>query len=436
MIASRKARTGLALFALFVSAVAAGAEEYTFDASAFEKKPFELGGYVQLKQEGFSLNRSGAFYKLGTYGQVQRDTLDRTTGTLELAGKIRQGIGTFDFRTQSNYAWDQLQHDHENSIYEAAYSIRPDPRLTLEAGKRVLRWGKGYAWNPVGFVERPKDPNDPQLARQGYWLADADWIVNREGAALQTLAFTPVILPVGNDVNSDFGTTGHLNPAAKLYLLYRDTDIDFMWQGKGSRPARFGADFSRNLTSNFEVHGEWARVEKFTRPVTNATGVVTNTTGNATSYLLGLRYLTQSDTTYILEYYRNGTGYSEQEASQFYQLVNTTFAQIQQTGGSPLLRKALALSQGAYGRPNAGERYVYFRAQQKDALGIVYFQPAITAMLNLEDRSYQITPELLYTGINNLELRLKAYLLQGGASTDFGEKQTSRRIELYARYYF
>ena len=39
----------------------------------------------------------------------------------------------------------------------------------MEAGKRTLRWGKGYAWNPIGFVERPKDPNDPDLAREGYW---------------------------------------------------------------------------------------------------------------------------------------------------------------------------------------------------------------------------------------------------------------------------
>lgn len=429
-------RSGLALALWFGIAAAAGAEEYSFDASAFEKKPFEIGGYAQLKQEGFALNRSGAFYKLGTYGLPQRDTLDRSTGTLELTGKVRQGIGTFDFRTYSSIQRDQAQRDNVNSVYEAAYSIRPDPGLTLEAGKRVLRWGKGYAWNPVGFVERPKDANDPQLSREGYWMANADWIVNREGAALQTLAFTPVILPVGNEVNSDFGASGHLNPAAKLYLLYRDTDIDFIWQGKGSRPARFGADFSRNLSSNFEIHGEWARVQQSSRPVTTASGITSNEIGNATSYLLGLRYLTQSDTTYTLEYYRNGSGYTEQEANQFYQLVNTTFNQIQQTGSSPLLRKTLSLGQGSYARPNAGERYLYFRAQQKDGLGIVYFQPAITAMVNLEDRSYQITPELSYTGINNLELRLKAYVLQGGASTDFGEKQNSRRLEFYARYSF
>lgn len=428
----------LPLWALVASwwlASAGAAGEFSFDASEFEKKPFELGGYVQLKQEAFALNRTGAFYKLNYLGQPQRHYLDRTTATLQLAGKVRHGTGTFDFRTNSDVRRDQLADGRDNTVFEAVYSMRPNPGLTLEAGKRALRWGKGYAWNPIGFVERPKDPNDPQLSREGYVMADADFIFN-PGGNLQTVAFTPVLLPAGKDVNSDFGAAGHVNPAARLYLLYRDTDIDFAWQGKGSRPSRFGFDFSRNVTSNFEVHGEWVRVRQFSRPVADDAGRVATETANATSYLLGLRYLTASDTTYIFEYYRNGTGYSEPEARQFYQLVDTAFTQFQQAGSSALLQKAQSLGQGSYGRPSSGAQYLYFRAQQKDALGIVYFQTAITAMLNLQDRSFQVTPELQYTGVGNLELRLRLFLLHGHSATDFGEKANSRKLEIYARYYF
>jgi hypothetical protein len=421
--------------ALLLAGAGAVAEEYSFDASEFEKKPYEIGGWAQLKQERFAFDRRAAFYKLNTFGQPQRDDLDRTSATLQLAGKLRHGIGTFDFRTNSDVQRDQLAHDRSNAFFEAAYSVRPDPGLTLEAGKRSLKWGKGYAWNPIGFVERPKDPNDPQLAREGFVLADADLIVNRDGN-LRTIAFTPVLLPVGDGVNGDFGASGHLNPAAKLYLLYRDTDIDFAWQGKGSRPGRYGFDFSRNLASNFEVHGEWARIRQFTKPIADGAGRVANETRDANSHLLGMRYLTERDTTLIAEYYRNGTGYSDREFRDFYQFVDTAFAQFGQTGSDAAVQRAIALSQSAYGRPNPGTHYLYVRAQQKDALGIVYFSPAITAMVNLQDHSYQVTPELQYTGINNLELRLRLFLLQGGASTDFGEKQSSRKLELYARYYF
>ena len=427
----RAQRSFWPLVLLFAATGIAAQEQPAFDASQFEKKPFELGGYVQLRQEGFSLNRGAAFYDLGFFGQPQRERLDRTTGTLQLAGKARQGIGTFDFRLNADARSDQLAGGRDGKVFEAAYSIRPDSGLTLEAGKRSLKWGKGYAWNPIGFVERPKDPNDPQLAREGFVMANADWI-SSPGGDLQTIAFTPVLLPVASDVNSDFGSPGHLNPAAKLYLLYRDTDIDLAWQGRGSRPARFGFDFSRNVASNFEIHGEWARIRQFPRPVTDPAGRVTTVVANRTSYLLGLRYLTEADRTYIAEYYRNGTGYSEEEARQFYQLVDAAFA----SGSAALVQRALSLGQGSYGRPNSGKDYLYFRAQQKDALGIVYFVPAITAIVNLQDRSFQVSPELLYTGINNLELRARLFLLGGGASTDFGEKQNSRKLEVYARYYF
>jgi hypothetical protein len=434
MRAARKLRAW-AVVPLLAWSVSGPAQDYSFDASQFEKKPFELGGYVQFKQESFAFNRDAAFYKLGFYNLAQREDLDRSTGTLQLAGMLRPGIGTFDFRLNADAQRDQLAHDHDASVFEAAYSIRPTPGFTLEAGKRSLKWGKGYAWNPIGFVERPKDPNDPQLAREGFVMADADWIVS-PGGDLQTVAFTPVLLPVSGEINGDFGAPGHLNPAAKLYLLYRDTDIDFAWQGKGSRPARFGMDFSRNLASNVEIHGEWARIQQFTRTVTTSTGTVTSEVRDATSYLIGARYLTASDTTYIVEYYRNGTGYSEPEARQFYDLVDSGYAQLQQAGSSALFQKALSLGQGSYGRPNAGRDYVYLRAQVKDALGIVYFAPALTAIMNWQDRSYQLTPELQYTGINNLELRLWLFLLHGGSGTDFGEKQLSRKLEFYARYYF
>lgn len=417
---------------LLLLAAGARADDYSFDAAQYEKKPYELNGYAELKAEDFALNRDSAFYKLNYYGEPQRESLDRATETLELAGKLRQGVGTFDFRAHADATQDQLADDRNSRIYEAAFSLRPRAGLTVEAGKRALSWGKGYAFNPIGFVQRVKDPNDPQLAREGFVMADGDFIWN-PGGALQTVAFTPVLVPTTNDLNSDFGASDHLNPAFKLYALYRDTDLDFAWQGKGGRPARYGFDFARNLKTNLEIHGEWARILQFARPVTDAGGRVTTEAADATSYLLGLRYLSQGNTTYIAEVYHNGTGYSEAEADSFYQLVDAAFSQAQP---NPLLQKALALGQGSYARPFNGENYLYLRAQHPDAFGIVYLQPALTAMLNLDNGSFQVTPELQYTGYNNLELRLRLYLLRGGGSTDFGEKPNSRKLELYARYYF
>ncbi|MDZ4253265.1 MAG: hypothetical protein U1A72_11925 [Sulfuritalea sp.] len=404
----------------------AQAEDFKFDAAEFDKQPFEFGGYLELKTDRSWLNRDGSFY---TLNGLARDTLERNTATLKLNAKYTRGIASFNLRANADARRDELGSEGTLRFDEAYVSFKPDPGFTLDAGKIAAKWGKGYAWNPVGFIERMKDPNDVELAREGYTMLAADFIRNfsDDGGDLKTVAFTPVLLPVGTQTNQDFGRPNHLNAAAKLYLLYRDTDIDFTWLANGSRSSRFGIDFSRNLSSALEIHGEWARLRDVEQRRIDAAGNVSSETRDATSYLLGLRYLTEHDTTWIAEYYRNGTGYTQSQLTDFHRLVDS--------GNPALLAKARQISP-SYGRPNAGERYLYLRASQKEPFDIVYFTPSATLIANLDDRSWSLTPELLYNGITNLDLRLRATWLKGSAGSEFGEKQNARKLELMARYYF
>jgi len=419
----------------WLPAASVAAEEFSFDATEFEKQPFELGGYLEFKPDRAWLNRDGAFYKLNFYNRATPDTLDRNTGTLKLNGKYTQGIASINLRADVEVRHDNLSSDRIKRFDEAYVSLKFDPGFTLDAGKLALKWGKGYAWSPVGFVERPKDPNDVELAREGYTMLAADFIRNFDGD-LKTMAFTPLLLPVGSQVNQDFGKSDHVNVAAKLYFLYQDTDIDFTWLGNGSRTPRFGVDFSRNFSSALEVHGEWARIREVELRSVGPTGVTTTQRGDATSYLLGLRYLTEQDTTLIAEYYRNGTGYQDAQAQDFYRLVDNGVTQFLTTGSDSMLKKALSASQSGYAKPNAMERYLYLRGSQKEPFDIVYFTPSLTLITNLDDHSYSLTPELLYTGITNLDLRLRATWLKGGAGSEFGERQNARKLELMMRYYF
>jgi hypothetical protein len=413
------------IFALCACLIAgmAQAEEFSFDSSAFEKKPFEFGGYLELKADRAWLNPSGSFYKLNG---LDRGTLDRNTATLKLNAKFTQGIASLNLRGAAEARRDDLARERNERFDEAYVSLKPDPSFTLDIGKIALKWGKGYAWNPVGFVERPKDPNDVELAREGFTMVTADFIRNFDGD-LKTVAFTPVLIPVGSGHNSDFGQPNHINAAAKLYLFYKDTDIDFTWLGSGSRTARFGVDFSRNLTSNFEIHGEWARIRDFEQRSIDAAGNVSATTRDVTSALVGLRYLTENDTTWIAEFFRNGTGYTESQLADFLSLADST--------NPALFSKARQISP-SYARANAGRDYLYLRASQKEPFDIVYFTPSLTLIANLADKSWSLTPELLYTGITNLDLRLRASWLHGDAYSEFGEKQNKRRLELLARFYF
>jgi len=431
----RHALLALACAGAFSAAPALAQEDYGFDAAQFEKKPFELGGYAELALERFALNRDAALYGLNFFDQGSREDFDRGTGAVQLEGLYRRGIASLRFLGHASRAHDYTGSDDDTRLYEGYLSLQPNDRTTLDLGKKVMRWGKGYAWNPAGFVERPKDPNDPELSREGHTMLAGDFVRSLDGP-LKTVAFTPLVVPTGGGLNDDFGAGAHANPAARLYLLYRDTDIDFMLLGAGSRSARYGFDFARNLTTNFEIHGEWARITEAERPVADAAGDITRVRERADSYLLGLRHLSERDTTTILEYYFNGAGYTEDEMRVFFTLAHDTYAQYQATGNAAQLARLRATVLPAYARPNPMRRYLYLRVSQKEPFDILYFTPAVTAIANADDRSYSVAPELLYTGVTNLELRLRVFFLSGDRLTDFGEKQNDRRVEFRVRYFF
>ncbi len=110
-------------------------------------------------------------------------------------------------------------------------------------------------------MDRPKDPEDPEEPLEGFFVLSADFIKSFEGP-LRTVALVPVVVPVTDNINRAFGGPGHINVAGKLYLLMWNTDVDLLFSAGGSRGARVGLDFSKNLQSNFEVHGELAWISR------------------------------------------------------------------------------------------------------------------------------------------------------------------------------
>ena len=428
-----KRTTATLAAALSVFAGLASAEEFKFDASEFEKKTFEFSGYLEQKEEGLRLRGASPAYKLAYPGESARNGLLRSTTTLEASGKLNLDPFVADLRVQASTARDALVNTtNTGNIMEGGLRWSAGPDLTLDLGKRVQRWGKGYAWNPVGLVERPKDPNDPLLAREGYEMVSGEWTKSFSGP-ISAISFTGLIVPTNERMNADFGNTKGVNPAAKLYLLALDTDIDLIWRGKGAKPQSFGFDFSRNLSTALEVHGEWARTLDAPRNTVTASGVTSSQVLSSNSYLLGLRYLTQSEVTWIGEYYRNGSGYSAGELDNYYQFLDGALAT---SASSVLINKARTVAQSGYGKPNPGRDYFYLKASVSEPFDWVYAAASLSAITNLNDGSYQITPEISYTGFSNVELRARLVVLGGKSHSEFAEKTMSNRLELYARFYF
>jgi hypothetical protein len=319
------------------------ADDYAFDTSETDKKPYSFGGYIEAKPTLFVLDRDAALYKTRFYDRNVSNPQTEYDFTLQLDGAVEWNIFKAFARINNtlDHTYDGWSDD--SKPYEAFLSAKPSPSLTAAAGKMTAKWGKGYAWNPVAFIDRPKDPDDPALNLEGYYMAGFDFIRSFDGP-LKTFSLSPYLLPVDYGLNHDFGESGHLNYAAKAYFLLWDTDIDLMFLTGNSRPDRFGFDFSRNITTNLEIHGESAWIKDFRQNKIDAAGIVSETEIDAWSGLIVLRYLSSVDTTYILEYYHNGTGYSDSEAKDFYTFVNRADDIYVNTGNAGPIEKAANLT--------------------------------------------------------------------------------------------
>ena len=414
-------------------------DEYQFDLSEIEKeiekKPYSFGGFFEFRPVLFGLDHDAAFYKIKFSDKDEGSTLEQYNFGLRLEGSYQKGMASLYFRANSKLWYDYLGWDGDIDLLEGYLSLKPGPSLTLNAGKEVVQWGKGYAFNPVAFVSRLKDPDDPTESLEGYYVITADLIKSFDGP-LKTFAFTPVILPVTESINDYFGKPDHVNFAAKLYFLLWDTDIDILFFTGKSRTTRYGFDFSKNIKANFEIHGELALISDFDKKSIDSQGNLSTEESDVLHTLLGIRYLTASEITFIIEYYHNGGGIGKDDAENFFKFANQAYDTFLSTGDSSQLDRAAQLSQGTLASFKPMRDYLYFRASWKEPFDILYFTPAVTSIVNLNDLSLSLTPELLYSPKTNLEFRLRSAFLVGDRNTEYGEKQNDYKVELRVRYYF
>jgi hypothetical protein len=435
--------TLLIFLAIWLPSAAVHAQEkYEVDLAEIEKeiekaadKPYGIGGFVEFQPTLLGIDRDSAFSRVRFFRRDRGTLFDQYGSRLRLEGSYKKDIFSVFFRSDTFVRNDFQGWDEDTRLFEAFVSAKPDPGFILEAGKKITKWGKGYAWNPVSFIDRAKNPEDPTEALEGSTLMTADFIRSFDGP-LKTAAVSALVLPVYTHVNAKFGELNKLNFAAKTYFLLYDTDLDFMVLTGSSRTTRYGFDFARNVTTNLEVHGEWALINDQKTRVIDRQGRLSTREADAISYLLGLRYLTEQETTYIFEYYRNSTGFSRREMKNFFAFVEDSYRTFSATGDDSGLKRARQLVKGAYGRPNAGRHYFYFRVSQKEPFDILYFTPALTSIVNLTDASLTVIPEIAYSPVTNLDLRIRTVFLLGKDRTDYGEKQNDYRVELRLRYHF
>ncbi len=429
----------LAMMAMLVFAMAgpAGGESFDFSIPEAETRPYEIGARLEARYLYHRHDTDAGRYRLDAATADPGADSNEWRGAIEPTASFRKGI--FKAALVTHHEWTEYERDTgtADDVYEGYVSLTPSPSFTVDLGKRSILWGKGYAWNPVGFINREKDPDDAALNLEGRTLAGVDLIRSFEGGSLTNVGLTALLLPVINDwANPEMGEDGDVCYALKLYLLWYDTDIDLIWFDGPCQPLGLGVDFSRNLAENLEIHGEAAWRKDMTRTFVDSRGNPAVERVDVLDLLLGMRYLNALDTTFIAEYYHNGAGADRTEMEDFFAFQAAAVDRWEATGDGTGLRRTGQVVQSFFSRRNPGRDYAYLKVSQKEPFDILYFTPWVAATANLQDLSFNLQPGLTWTPLTDVEINLRVAIPVGPAQTEFGEKPDAFRPEVWVRYFF
>ena len=76
---------------------------------------------------------------------------------MQLEGSYEKSILRVFARLNTDLQYNDHSHAMQRTtFYEAYASVKPSDSLKIDAGKKTLKWGKGYAWNPVAFARPPQ----------------------------------------------------------------------------------------------------------------------------------------------------------------------------------------------------------------------------------------------------------------------------------------
>ncbi len=422
------------LFAFFLMAIlitTTRAEDYSFEIPTLDddEKILEWSGNLDAKYSVFHMREDSPFYKLTfTNSDSVSEYLSQYRLELYLNGDYQTKDMGFHLKTHTTYFDDSKDVDF--GILEAYVNINLSITSFVRAGKKMYNWGKGYAFNPVGYVNPFKDPEDPELAQAGLLSINFEKIKSFN-SPLKTYAFTAIVIPPIENINDKFGELKNTDFAVKNYFLLWDIDFDLMGYYSKTNPKQVGFDFATNIKENIELHGEFSYIKDKTK-YKIVDDEIFSEEADGYSYLLGLRYLNQNGTTLIGEYYHNDLGLTKEE----YRAYSDFLLNSAQSSDTTAEKKALQYAQTYFKSSNLTQDYLYLKVQHPEPFGLLYFTPSIFTIYNLSDNSFSFSSRLSYKPITNLELILWHTFLNGEEGTEFGAKQNQQKIQAWVRIYF
>ena len=153
---------------LTLACISTYADDYSFDMESIETKSFEYSGYLRSEYKYQNLNQDAPLYTL-----LGRNDSTQNTSLNEALFRFTHYKDDFKLIGALSVRYVNVDGADENifTVYQLYAHNTLSVNHSIDVGKKTLKWGKGYFFNPAAFLDRPKDPTQPENAYEGYEMA-------------------------------------------------------------------------------------------------------------------------------------------------------------------------------------------------------------------------------------------------------------------------
>ncbi|MFZ1085655.1 MAG: hypothetical protein WAN35_11880 [Terracidiphilus sp.] len=246
-------------------------------------------------------------------------------------------------------------------------------------GRRIVRWGTGYAFTPAGVLDPPRDPTNPTdrlNLYQGRDMVKADFV---HGPHAMSLAWSSAELaPAVSNL--------HDTTAFRYNVLVHGFDTSLIAADERGGDTVGGLTFTRVFGQAWELHGEAAWREQ-------------------SAILLGGKYIVANGVSFIGEFYT-------QPNTAYYRDVNI----------SP------AAGRQHYAFLNAG------KSRLRELPGWKQWDLSASMVENLNDKSFTVIFDANRRFGNHFSSYLHMQIPEGGATTEYGSTPYSAATSVGVRF--
>jgi hypothetical protein len=342
-----------------------------------------------------------------------------------LSWKLKERLhlqGSFNDRL---YYEQKTQHHFYCKEAFAVYSLTS--RWDVVAGKKIQRWGTGYVFNPSGFIDPPKDPQDPQDRldlRSGTELIELDW--TRGSHAFNFVYTAPRLYFTRQPIGSRDSLAFRYN------RLWKGLDFSFMGIFPSAGPHRWGGNFSYVAGQSLEMHGEvaWNRRDNFTNYGGNRQGILKS--------VLGMNYTFRNGWNVIGEWYHDGEGLSHLAEKTIFAEAEALAWEWKQDGLGPSLLNPAFLRflqlQQSYTQMPASQNMLFLMGGHSWLHNRLGVQGILLG--NLSDFSRAVIPQASYQFKNHWNVYWRTSFFGGKSRSQYGSLPVQAILSLGLRYSF